>query len=278
MRQLSLARFPCVCVLSLLLAAPALAGAKDKKLVLGEGSDAPTAQLIGWSQDEQRFVFRVYSVHYGSEDLDTEEDEPKDPWRGKDGFCKGYVDHEKKPFKGALEFQVFERSGQVAVLPIQDNGRCTPPKEAAQRLAEAKKQLAGLGISLERRGAVLLPKDGKPRLEVKAGTRAPYTLEFLNDTETEDLEDNGMARLHGTMRLLMHSGGKQQVLWEKKINEEYEAYSGFKLSLSRVDVSPSGGRLVMLHRAEQDAPRDGYGRLWVEAVLDVPGDATAKAE
>jgi hypothetical protein len=278
MKQLSLASFPCVCVLSLFLATPALAGAKDTKRVLGEGADAPTAQLIGWSQDEQRFVFRVYSVHYGSEDLDTDEDAPKDPWRGKDGFCKGYVNHESKPFNGSLEFQVFERSGQVAVLPIQDNGRCTPPKTAAQRLAEAKKQLAGLGISLERRGAVLLPKDGKMRLEVKAGTRAPYTLEFINDTETEDLEDNGMARLHGTMRLLMHSGGKQQVLWEKKINEEYESYSGFKLSLSQVDVSPSGGRLVMLHRVEQDAPRDGYGRLWVEAVLDVPGDATAKAE
>ena len=278
MRRLSLARLSCVCVLSLLLAAPALAGGKDKKLVLGEGSDPPKAQLIGWSQDEQRFVFRVYSDHYNADELNAEEDEPKDPWRGKDGFCKGYVNHEKKPFKGSLEFQVFERSGRVAVLPLQDIGRCTPPKEAAQRLAEAKKQLASLGISLDRRGAVLLPKDGKLRLEVKAGTRAPYTLEFINDTETEDLEDNVMERLLGTMRLLMHSGGKQQVLWEKKINEEYESSSGFKLSLSQVDVSPSGGRLVMLHRVEQDSPRDGYGRLWVEAVLDVPGDATAKAE
>ncbi len=278
MRQRSLARFPFVCVLTLLLAAPTLAGAQDRTLSLGEGANAPKAQLIGWSQDEERFVFRVYSDHFDVEYQNTSEDEPKDPWRGKDGFCKGYVDHEKKPFKGALELQVFERSGRVAVLPLQDSGRCTPPKKAAKRLAEAKKQLARLGISLQRRGTVLLPEGRQLRLEVKAGTRAPYTLEFIDDTQTEAPKASGLARRHGTMRLLMHSGDQQQVLWEKKIDEEYEAYGGLELALSHVDVSPSGGRLVMLHRRQQDGPRDGYGKLWVAAVLDVPADATAKAE
>ena len=282
MRPLPRAWFPCVCVMSLLLVAPTLAGAHDTKdkRVLGEGNDPREAQLIGWSEDEQRFVFRVYADATESESMNTGEEKPKDPWRGKDGFCKGYVNHEGKPFKGSLELQVFEQSGRVALLPIQDDGGCTPPKKAAQRLAEAKQKLAELGIRLEHRGAVLLPKAGEMerRLEVKEGARAPYTLEFIDGTEKKYFEDEGVYRYQGTMRLLVHSGGRQRVLWEKKLNREIGSSEAYEMSLSRVDVSPSGGRLVLLLGEESVDMRLREGKLWMEAVLDVPGGAAAKAK
>ncbi|HEY0095625.1 MAG TPA: hypothetical protein VGB96_14935, partial [Archangium sp.] len=137
---------------------------------------------------------------------------------------------------------------------------------------------AGLGIRLERRGAVLLPKDGGLRLEVKEGARAPYTLEFFNDTRIEYLEEENAERFRGTLRLLMHRGGKQRVLWEKTLDEETTASEGLRWSLSRLDVSPSGGRVVMLHRTVLDSTQGRYEKLWVEAVVDVPGDAPVKAE
>lgn len=279
MKRPSRAWFPSVCVMSLLLAVPALAGARKKqdKRVLGEGSDPREAQLIGWSEDEERFVFRVYTDTTEGESMNTVENE--DPWRGENGFCKGYVNHEGKPFKGTLEFQVFDKSGRVAVLPIQDSGDCTPPKKAAQRLTEAKKKLAELGIGLERRGAELLPKKAEAvRVDVKEGARAPYTLEFVDSTQTEYLENQAQERFHGKMRLLMHSGGKQQVLWEKKFNQKNDASVGYVLSVPRVDISPSGGRVVVLHSTTQGGMRDRDGKLWMEAIVDVPGDATAKAE
>ena len=278
MRQPSRSWLPCVCVLTLLLALPALAGARKKqdRRVLGAGSDPREAQLIGWSADEDRFVYRVYTDTTEGESMNTVEDEPKDPLRGEDGFCKGYVNHEGKPFKGALEFQVFDKRGRVAMLPIQDSGRCTPPTKAAQRLTDAKKKLAALGISLERRGTVLLPKEGEMRLEVKEGARAPYTLELVNDTETEYLEDKDVERLQGTLRLRVHRGGQQRVLWEKQIKHLYPTYMGYSLTVARMDVSPSGERVVLLHRSTQGGMRDRDGKLWMEAVVEVPpGDATA---
>ncbi len=278
MRQPSRSWFPSVCLLSLLLAVPALAGARKKqdRRVLGEGSSPREAQLIGWSADEDRFVYRVYTDDTESESMNTEENE--DPLRGEDGFCKGYVDHEGKPFKGALAFQVFDKRGRVAMLPIQDSGDCTPPKKAAQRLTDAKKKLAALGISLERRGTVLIPKEGEMRLEVKEGTRAPYTLELVDDTETEYIEDKDVERLQGNLRLLVHSGGQRRVLWEKQVKRLYPTYMGYRLTVARMDVSPSGERVVLLHRTTQGGLHDRDGKLWMEAVVEVPpGDATARA-
>jgi hypothetical protein len=265
-------------MVSLLLAVPALAGARKKqdRRVLGEGSSPREAQLIGWSADEDRFVYRVYTDDTESEDMNTVEDEPKDPLRGEDGFCKGYVNHEGKPFKGALAFQVFDKRGRVAMLPIQDSGSCTPPAKAAQRLTEAKKKLAALGISLERRGAVLIPKEGEMRLEVKEGARAPYTLELVDDTETEYLEDKDVERLQGKLRLRVLREGQQRVLWEKQIKHLYPTYMGYRLTVARVDVSPSGERVVLLQRTTQGGMRDRDGKLWMEAVVEIPpGEATA---
>ncbi len=281
MRLPSRSWFPCVCLLSLLLAVPALAGAKKQQdsNVLGEGFDPREAQIIGWSEDEERFVFRVYTDTTEAEEWDAGKVEEVDPLRGKDGFCKGYVNHEGKPFKGALEFQVFDKRGRVEVLPIQDSGDCTPPKKAAQRLAEAKKRLAALGISLERRGAALIPKKGEMRLEVKEGARAPYVLEVFDDTKTYSLEENeDMNALQGTVRLIVHRGGQQRVVWEKQINDMNPTELGeYVRSVARVDVSPSGKRVVMLHRSKLGEMQTKTNKLWMEAVVELPpGDATTK--
>ncbi|WP_309895821.1 hypothetical protein [Archangium sp.] len=278
MSPLSRAWFPCVCVMTVLLAVPALAGARKKqdRRVLGEGSSPREAQLIGWSSDEDRFVFRVYTDDTETEGMNTVEEEPKDPFRGEDGFCKGYVNHEGKPFKGALAFQVFDNRGRVAMLPIQDSGRCTPPTKAAQRLTDAKKKLAALGISLERRGTVLIPKEGELRLEVKDGARAPYTLELVDDTKAEYLEEKDVELLQGTLRLLVHREGQRRALWEKQVKRMYPTYMGYRLTVARMDVSPSGERVVLLLRGAQGGMNDRDGKLWMDAVVEVPpGDATA---
>ena len=46
-----------VCVLSLFHVTPALAGDAE----LGTGTEPPRVQLIGWSKDERRIAFRVFT-------------------------------------------------------------------------------------------------------------------------------------------------------------------------------------------------------------------------
>ena len=51
MRQPVLSLSLGLCVLSLVLVTPARA---EEELLLGSGTEAPRAQLIGWSKDERR--------------------------------------------------------------------------------------------------------------------------------------------------------------------------------------------------------------------------------
>ncbi len=191
---------------------------------------------------------------------------------------KGYVDHEGKPFRGSLQLRVLERGKKVVTLPIQDQEKCTPPKKAAQRLADAKKKLAGLGIDLESTGREWSPKAGATRLEVTEGTRAPYTLELLDNAEDITHEEDGVSRYKGKMQLLLYKGGKKQVLWSKSFNHEHGVNEGYLVSVPNVYVSPSGNRLVVLNQTSAGGMRDRSETLTVVAILDVPGDATAKVE
>ncbi|HEX8438580.1 hypothetical protein [Archangium sp.] len=274
MRQPVLSLSLGLCVLSLVLVTPARA---EEELLLGSGTEAPRAQLIGWSKDERRFAFRVFERDEPFVPGMAEEDTTADPSRGKDGFCKGYMDHQGKPFHGSLALRVFEQGKKVVVLPIQEQEKCTPPKKAAQRLAEAKKTLAGLGIDLQSTGREWSPKEGAMRLEVKEGTRPPFTLELLDDTEDIDNEDEGTSRYKGKLQLLLHEGGKKQVLWSKAFDKEHTNDDYF-VSVPNVAVSPSGRRVVVLNRTYEASTRQMSNTLTVVAILDVPEAATAKAE
>jgi hypothetical protein len=267
------------CVLSLLLARPSLA----KEESVASGSYSFKVQLIGWSQDEQRFALRVFSepeVFEGIGSDDEDDKKPKDPWMGEDGFCKGYVDHQGKPFSGSLALHVFERGKRVARLPIQDEGKCTPPKKAAERLAEAKKKLAALGVDLALTGTEFLSKAGTSQLDVKQGERAPYTLRIIDEPlpekEPEDGED--MVWFRTTLKLLLQRGDKQTPLWEKKINKKHSIMSGYQHFVSHVYVSPSAGQVALLTTLYQGDMRDRKESVWISSIVDIPSEVPVKVE
>ncbi|XXF80024.1 hypothetical protein P2318_09805 [Myxococcaceae bacterium GXIMD 01537] len=271
-RSLSLAG----CALSLFLVTPARAGEGDP--LLGRGTEPPQAQVIGWSKDEQRFAFRVFANNAPFEMGMGDEDKPTDPLRGEDGFCKGYVNHQGKPFLGSLELRVVEAGKKVVVLPIQDQAKCTAPKKAAQRLADAKEKLASLGIDLKSTGRAWSPEEGAMRLEVKEGTGAPYTLEVLDETEDIVNEEDGVSRYKGKLQLLLRRGARKQVLWSKAFNHKHGVNEGYDAFVSAVHLSPSGRRWVVLLHTVEGGMRDRSETVSVAAIQDLPGDVTAKAE
>lgn len=256
------------CVLSLFLAPPALA-AEPAEDVLVRGYNEFDLQLIGWSQDEQRFVFRIYARpnpyetgDYGGGE-EEEEQKPKDPWMGKDGFCKGYVDHRGKRFHGSLTMVVFEGMKRVVSLPIQDEETCTSPEVAATRLAEAKKKFAELGLDLTRTGTGSGLKRGT-RVAVKEGRLAPYTLEFEDKTRRDDIEGTNSVRHHGVQRLFVRKGSARKQLLEHKSDKTFDATMGGDDTeqLSQVFVSPSGERVVVLGFERNGGMRGGYDQTF----------------
>ena len=269
------------CVLSLVLGAPALA--EEVEVEVASGYDYPSVQLIGWSRDEQRYAFRTYflkqednGLEPGSDAWDAEQEKVKAlnaPLQDAEGFCKGYVNHQGKRFKGALQLVVLERDKILRTLPIQDHPLCTDPKLAASRLAEAKQELAGLGIDASQVGKELKLVSGQ-KLQVKPEKQPPYAVEYIDRVldisdelqKGEEEVDPTLIRLRGTLELLMHRGGKKQKVYSRKVDRENTRVMGGMVeeSLSNLYVSPSGERLVVL-----DAERSGNGRSGFNAVLKV---------
>lgn len=264
-----------VCVLTLFLVTPALAGARDP--VLGMGTEPPRVQLIGWSKDERRIAFRVYTRHVSFEENIGSEVTRVDPLRGEDGYCKGYVDHEGRPFRGGLELAVFERGKEIEVLPIQLETECTAPKEAAEMLADAKKKLAQLGIDLTSTGRECHPENGEEFLVVEEGARAPFDLEVLNDARDTGNEEEGVF-YKGKLQLLLHRGDKEQVLWSKAFNRKREDNEEYSALVSAVHLSPSGRRVVVLIHTREGGMRSSSETVSVAAFLDIPRAVTAKAK
>lgn len=278
---MSLLRFASLlgaCTLALLLGSSALAEepslSKDDKQKLAQsdiaqGSERPVVQLIGWSPDEQRYAFRVFS--HEEEDLDmappedvkaAEEVEKYNAERqDKDGFCKGYVDHQGKRFKGALQLIVFERDQRLMTLPIQDEPRCTEPQTATERLTAAKAKLAELGIDLARssKEQPLVPRQ---RLAIKPEKQSPYELEYVSTLKDKNIPDEGVDtyRLRGALELYVHRQGKKQPVFTHKVDTTYERSMAGKAEegLTNAYVSPSGERVVVLGYTLSGAARGGY--------------------
>ena len=296
MRPLFPLPFPGACALVLLLANSALA---QQEVVVGTG-DMPSVQLIGWSADEQRYAFRAYShsdteslVLAGTEQeqqaaqammqaLDQAAESDATPPDGLRGDCKGYVDHQGKPFTGKLELVVFERDQRLLVLPIQDQPVCTAPEVAAARLAEAKKKLAELGIDLSRPGQELVLVSGK-RLPVTPQTPPPYALEYVNKVKKKEPiskkeEDSSTGRMSGTLELYLHRQGKKQKVYSRKVDKEYDlGQAGFaEARLVTAHVSPSGARAVVLGIDREGNMRANGTTLKVVTVLGWPEGSISK--
>ncbi len=282
-------------LLSLWLGGPALA-----QVELATGAELPTAQLIGWSQDEQRYAFRTYAhVEWDDTDMNPEREPEVEklkaenaPHEDADGFCKGYLDHKGKRFRGALRLVVFEGDKKLMTLPIQDEPRCTTPEVAATRLGEAKKKLAELGIDLGRPGKDLPLVAGK-KVDVKPEKQPAYALEYVSRLKekaffspeaaeggTEGVEPTEY-RIEGTLELFLNRAGKKQKVFSQKVKREYtKMMGGFsEQRLASVHVSPSGERVVVLGASRTGGMRDPFvASLTVESVLQVSGAPIAKGK
>lgn len=249
MRQSHSAPLPGAWVVALLLACPALAQ-MQKPTQVAYGSELPTVQLIGWSADEQRYAFRVFS-HYESEfsgeELTEEEEEYQAQHQDKEGFCKGYVNTQGKRFKGALQLVVFERDQRLVSIPIQDEPKCTPAKVAAQRLAEAKKKLAELGIDMARPGKDLPLVPGK-RVKVTPEKQPAYELEFVSKIKEQSDPEHMETRQRGMQELNVYREGKKETVFSRKVDKRIVQQMGDREeeSMTSAHVSPSGERVVVM--------------------------------
>src|SRR5262245_62003734 len=124
-------------VLALGMCAASPVFADEEVLVLNK-PEAQThdVQMIGWSKDESRYALRVYELA----------PEVFDPDLHKVSFCKGYVDHTGKRFRGGLWLLFYVGNRQKGQWQIQDSRTCTPPETARDRLTQAKAALAEQGI------------------------------------------------------------------------------------------------------------------------------------
>lgn len=210
---------------------------------------------IGWSADEQRVAVRAYDI----DDSEYYDEENHD--------CPGYVDHKGQPFRGELRFEVYEKGKLKVAFPVQDSGKCTPPKTAKARLTKAKAELAKLGIdlALKQTGTVLTPedKDGVAVLTVKEGPGAPYTIEAERkgtveikrdpsepapdpkgsaSEEDEEEDISSERREKGELRVFVNKDGKRRQLASKKYDYSYVPAIGDMLDvkLAQVWLSPTG--------------------------------------
>jgi hypothetical protein len=244
---------------ALLLLLPGTALAKDKVPGLDElEASTQEVQLIGWSQDERRYALRVYDL----QDLMGEEDPPP--------YCKGYVDHTGKKFRGGLSIVLYEGGKRIGSWRIQD-WKCTPPEKSRERLAQAKAALVEQGIDLTATGVTLAPPEKsrpKPSEQEKGGTTlttattpvtlphgpwAQKTVEILCRTETRIVgsEDEDMGKRTSTVAFTLRLGtGKDAIpLSELRLGpiEWWLNMAGFwSASFDRLFVSPSGKVLVAL--------------------------------
>jgi hypothetical protein len=276
------------CVLALLSAPGAWAWAGEASL--SSGDNASLVKLVGWSRDERRIAFRVYSWLNGTYEAhqvdeargevprgDAEEEEEREgPAMGQ--MCKGYVDHRGRPFRGWMELQVFEQRKLVRILPIQDGLFCTPPEELARRRAGVKQKLAEMGIDPRRPGSAFVLKPRGMRMEVKAGRRAPYTLEYVNATRVKRDEQEGNSRLQGALRLFLLKDGKRRKLFEHELDARFSSGSVYAVNLSHVFVSPSGERLVVLAYRRAENMRGVDEDTWITGVVDLASGVTVKGK
>src|SRR5262245_15443566 len=107
MRPASILRLP----IALLLCASGSALAEEKVPGLDKGQDimkhglTHDVQLIGWSKDERRYALRVYERPIDGEGFDRDVG-------AKIAFCRGYLDHAGRPFRGGLSLVLYEGDRQ----------------------------------------------------------------------------------------------------------------------------------------------------------------------
>jgi len=224
-------------------------------------------QLIGWSADEQRFAVRVYT----DETSDMEAEEAP--------FCPGYVNHQGRKFRGSLTLAVYDKDQKPTGFPIQDSGKCTPPKKAKERLEKAKKELATLGIDLNQKkpGTELTP-DKKGLLTINEGPGAPYTLEaeeqveetlegvdpFKKPKTQEEREEQeyqeAVADRHvkGELVVFVRQGSERRKLLSQKVEGRFTPMQAghHETKLYRVWLSPSGKTVVFITRTSSGNMRD----------------------
>ncbi len=273
--------------LALVLSTSALAG---ETVAVSHGeARLPSVQFIGWSADEQRYAVRVFSlddVEYSSEffdDIERAKMEKVHTYNAsrqdKDGYCKGYVDHQGKRFRGGLELRVYEGGKKVLSLPIQDQPRCTDGKVAATRLAEAKKKLAELGIDTGRPGKDHPLESGK-RVDITPEKQPPYALEYVDNVQDLSSDDDvGVAKYNGTLDLYVHREGKKEKVFSRKVKKEFRLDMGARdnEALASAHVSPSGDRVVVLGSRIEGGMRGGYSsELRLVTLLGWPESAIAQ--
>jgi hypothetical protein len=237
-------------------------------------------EILGWSSDEQRFALRLYD----EEDSEGEEGKP---------YCPGYVDHQGQSFHGSLKLGVYEQGKKPTWFPIQDSGKCTPPKKARERLDKAKQELARLGIDLsQKQPGTRLGPNAKGQVTVNEGSGAPYTFEYeqqvktsvkdkgrtqkakTQEDEEEALEDEfRVNEMKGELVVFVRKGDARTKLFSEPVYATFIPGHGEQhdVRLANVWLSPSGKRAVFISATHDGHPRDSKHTLRILGMVSVDG-------
>jgi hypothetical protein len=241
-------------------------------------------QLIGWSQDEQRFALRVYDLA----DLDGDDLSEPPP------YCPGYVDLRGKKFRGSVMLQAHDGKQFTGAWNIQDVQPCTAPETARERLAQAKANLEQQGIDLSavgstvappRKGGRSSPPKSKPgitttttRLALPSGPWARQFVEISCRVETRQKpkpkgSPTGWMSSKATFTVRLRSGKKPTSLGEFTLGPDdwMVTPAGHWIpTVHRLFLSPSGKSFVLVARLDSGSLRDGGSSSMVLGRVDLP--------
>jgi hypothetical protein len=257
-------------VVVLLLTAPAhgratgVAAPVDPLAAAADSAGVQKAQIIGWSEDGTRFAVRLFEL------------EPEDDMGDEAPYCKGYIDHEGKRFRGSLTLLVYEGKELLEAHPIQEAEKCTKGKEAKSRLAWAKASFERLGVSLERKGTALTPrkKKNKATVKVTTGPGAPFEILYERKNElAKDVEGGMRRREKGAETLAMKSDDTLRILVKGSYDVTYEltGAGSWDRGLDHVALSHDGRTLVAVGYDEEGNMRGRTRRLFLMSVTSAGG-------
>lgn len=224
------------------------------------------AQIIGWSEDEEYFAVRLYTLR-------TEEHFETDAGTGKPKDCPGYVDHNGEPFNGGLSIHVFKANRLVRSIQIQAADSCTAPSRARDSLLAAKSAMRQIGIDLTRPGRCLEVR-GESQ-EEREFTSGGMSFIFVSDIQSEpDSQHVDYAHSRGAQNLFIVGEPDTSKIVSSKINREIPRTDGYyeKYGLDSAWESPSGKRLVLFDFVHRTSYILESTCLSLFAVLERSGD------
>lgn len=219
-------------------------------------------QVLGWSDDENYYAIRLYSIRFEENYLiEGRESLPKD--------CEGYIMHTGRKFDGGLSLHIFYRNNVIENHPIQDLEECTSIAIAKKRLRQAKSALKKYKIRTESPGENLMLENN--RIIINDEDRGQYVLEYkLAIVKTLNPSTPDYEQHTGSHELRLVSKNVNQLILKKTINERFNVTMLHRrvLGIDSAYLSPSKEKILIYCFTDDSGMTHKYRALWLLAMLE----------